>query len=79
MGVVCGLVVAKRRKVPLHIHSLSLGANFAVVTALFLGLRQAAQNVAEQFGYKVDRGRLEYQASSLGGGITGATSAIVSR
>lgn len=77
--MVCGVVVAKRRKVPLHIYSVSLGANFAVVTALFLGLRQTAQNVANQVGNEMDQGRLEYLSSSLSGGITGITSSIVSR
>ena len=79
VGVVCGLVVAKRRKVPLHVHSVSLGANFAVVTALFLGLRQTTQNMANQLGYETDQRRLEYLSSSLSGGITGVTSSIVSR
>ena len=76
--MVCGFVVAKRRRVPLHIHSVSLGANFAVVTALFLGLRQAVLHVAELCRYKTDQRWLEYQASSLSGGITGATLSIIS-
>ena len=74
-----GFVVAKRRKAPLHIYSVSLGANFAVMTALFFSLREAAQYVAEQCGYRPEQRRMEYQASSFSGGIAGATSSVVSR
>ena len=37
LGAVAGWGVAVYRKVPPHVYSLSVGANFAVVSGVFLG------------------------------------------
>lgn len=89
VGAVVGWNMATYRKVPPHIHSLSLAANCAVVSGTFLGIRRAIQaSLTETTSTTPSTPSLttrwspsttHYVSSIASGGVTGTLISLISR
>lgn len=76
LGATLGVGVAYYRKMPLHLYGLSVGANFALCSFTFFGMRHVLITALPP---RLSLWQQEYVSSTASGGVTGSMVSILSR